>query len=151
MTNKSQHKTQKPRVKKYTPQQVDFALRYFLPSSPTFGNALQSALKAGFSESYARNITAESNRSLDWFDKIIQEITGKPEDKANLVAKAKKVLSRSLDSPDDKLAQDTAKFIAKTDPEFSEKQDITSGGEKIDIPVALVEFADGKSKRKTSS
>lgn len=146
--NKSQHKTQKPRVKKYTPQQLDFAMRYYLPNSPTYGNALQSAIKAGFSEKYAKTITT---MGLDWIEKILLEIIGKPEDKANLIAKAKRVLNRSLDSPDDKLAQDTAKFIAKTDPEFSEKQDITSGGEKITTPVALVEFADGKSKRKTSS
>lgn len=137
-------------AKKYTPRQIDFALRYYLPTSPTFGNALQSALKAGFSKNYAKNITCDSQETT-WVEKILVDILGKPEDKANLVAKAKKVLSRSLDSPDDKLAQDTAKFIAKTDPEFSEKQDITSGGERIDIPVALVEFADGKSKRKTSS
>lgn len=135
--NKSQHKTQKPRVKKYTPQQLDFAMRYYLPNSPTYGNALQSAIKAGFSEKYAKTITT---MGLDWIEKILLEIIGKPEDKANLIAKAKKVLSRSLDSPDDKLAQDTAKFIANTDPEFSKKQDITSSGEKLEIPVALVEF-----------
>lgn len=137
-------------AKKYTPRQIDFALRYYLPTSPTFGNALQSALKAGFSKNYAKNITCDSQETT-WVEKILVDILGKPEDKANLVAKAKKVLSRSLDSSDDKLAQDTAKFIAKTDPEFSEKQDITSGGERIDIPVALVEFTDGKSKRKASN
>lgn len=132
-------KTTEPRSKKYTPQQVDFALRYYLPTSSTFGNALQSALKAGFSKNYAKNITCDSQETT-WVEKILVEILGKPEDKASLVAKAKKVLSQSLDSYDDKLAQDTAKFIAKTDPEFSEKQDITSGGEKLEIPVALVEF-----------
>ena len=129
------------RAKNYTPQQLDFAMRYYMPNSPTYGNALQSALKAGFSETYAKNITI---KDLDWVEKILLEIVGKPEDKANLVAKAKKVLSKSLDSPDDKLAQDTAKFIANTDSEFSKKQDFTSGGEKIQAPVALVEFADGK-------
>ena len=129
------------RAKNYTPQQLDFAMRYYMPNSPTYGNALQGALKAGFSETYAKNITI---KDLDWVEKILLEIVGKPEDKANLVAKAKKVLSKSLDSPDDKLAQDTAKFIANTDSEFSKKQDFTSGGEKIQAPVALVEFADGK-------
>ena len=29
---------------------------------------------------------------------------------------------------------------------ITEKRDITSGGEKIDMPVALVEFVDGDSK-----
>lgn len=146
---KKKQTSSKPRAKKYTPQQIDFALRYYLPTSPTFGNALQSALKAGFSKSYAKTITSEGQNTT-WLEKIISEILGKPEDKANLIAKAKKVLNKSLDSPDDKLAQDTAKFIANTDPEFSKKQDITSGGEKIDIPVALVEFVDGKGKRKNT-
>lgn len=129
--------------KKYTPQQIDFAMRYYLPSSPTFGNALQSALKAGFSKKYAANITV---KDLDWLEDIVGEIVGSPIDKRNLVAKAKKVLERSLDAKDKRLAQDTAKFIAKTDIEFSEKQDITSGGEKITANVALVEFMDGKDK-----
>lgn len=116
-------------------------MRYYLPNSPTYGNALQSALKAGYKQEYAEVITT---KDLVWVEGILSEIVGKPEDKANLVAKAKKVLSKSLDSPDDKLAQDTAKFIANTDAEFSKKQDFTSGGEKIQAPVALVEFVDGQ-------
>ena len=136
-------KTKKePRAKKYTPQQIDFALRYYLPNSPTYGNALRTALKAGYSESYAKTLTSEG-QSTTWIEKIISEVLGRSEDKASLVAKAKKVLNKSLDSKDQRLAQDTAKFIAKTDSEFSEKQDITSGGQTI-APVALVEFIDGK-------
>ena len=133
----------------YTPQQIDFAMRYYLPNSPTYGNALQSALKAGYSESYAKNITVEIERAnLKWIGEVIQEITGKPTDKKNLVAKAKKVLNKSLDSNDDKLAQDTAKFIAKSTTEFSEKQDITTGGDKL--TVALTEYIDGGDKKDKS-
>lgn len=133
--------------KRYTPQQIDFAMRYYLPNSPTFGNALQSALKAGYKQEYAENITVQG---YEWFEKIGLEILGKPTDKRNLVAKAKKVLERSLDAKDKRLAQDTAKFIAKTDAEFSEKQDITSGGEKITANVALVEFMNGKDESPTT-
>lgn len=115
-------------------------MRYYLPNSPTYGNALQSALKAGYSQEYAESITY---KDLNWVEEILSDIVGRPEDKANLVIKAKKVLNKSLDSKDQRLAQDTAKFIAKTDSEFSEKQDITSGGQTI-APVALVEFIDGK-------
>ena len=118
-------------------------MRYYLPNSPTYGNALQSALKAGFSDTYAKNIKIFD---LEWMEKIVLEIIGKPEDKANLVSKAKKVLNKSLDSRDQRLAQDTAKFIAKTTEEFSEKSDVTSGGQTI-APVALVEFKDGKEHR----
>lgn len=130
-------------VKGYTPKQIDFAMRYYVPSSPTYGNALQSALKAGYSREYAENITTFN---LEWMERIVSEIIGKPDDKNNLLAKAKKVLNKSLDSRDEKIAQDTAKFIAKTDPEFSEKQDITSNGQPLDtVKITLVDA----SKKKT--
>ena len=38
------------------PQQELFLSSYTDPKSPTFGNALQSALKAGYSQEYAENI-----------------------------------------------------------------------------------------------
>ena len=40
-----------------TPQQQLFLSLYTDPKSDTFSNALQSALKAGYEESYANNIT----------------------------------------------------------------------------------------------
>lgn len=43
-----------------TPQQEKFLILYLDPSSPTFGNAYQSAMEAGFSETYARIITSPS-------------------------------------------------------------------------------------------
>ena len=124
---------------RYTPQQIEFAMRYFLPDSLTYGNALQSALKAGYSREYAESITT---RNLDWMEKVLSEIVGKPEDKQSLVNKAKKVLNKALDSEDERLAQDTAKFIAKSTPEFAEKQDITSNGETLrSVKVTLVNAA----------
>lgn len=138
-------KSKKDSAKSFTPKQIDFAMRYYIPASPTYGNALQSALKAGYSQEYAENITTFN---LEWMEKIISEIIGKSDDKQSLVIKAKKVLSKSLDSPDEKIAQDTAKFIAKTDPEFSEKQDITSGGERLEsVKVTLVEAGKKKQTR----
>ena len=139
----------KQRNKKFTPQQIDFAMRYYLPNSPTYGNVLQSALKAGYSPKYAKS--GLMTRDLEWVEKILLEIVGKPTDKSTLVNKAKKVLSESLDSTDEKLEQDTAKFIANTDPEFSRKQDITSDGEKIAAPVALVEFLDGSESQSSAA
>lgn len=132
----------KDKSKNYTPQQIDFALYYYLPNSDTRGNAYASAKKAGYSETYAKSITV---KGLEWLEKSLSEIVGKSIEKKNLVETAKKVLEKSLRSEDEKLAQDTAKFIVKTTPEFSEKQDITSGGEKL-IPTAMVEFKNGKSK-----
>lgn len=124
-------------TKGFTPKQINFAMRYYVPTSPTYGNALQSALKAGYSQEYAENITTFS---LEWMERIISEIIGKSDDKQSLVIKAKRVLGKSLDSSDEKIAQDTAKFIAKTDPEFSEKQDITSNGQTLEaIKITFVD------------
>lgn len=117
-------------TKNYTPQQIDFAMRYYLPTSPTYSNALQSALAAGFTDKYAKNITT---KDLTWLENIMVDIVGKPTDKKNLLAKAKKVLDKSLGSDDAKLAQDTAKFVAATDPEFSNKTDITSAEKPIPL------------------
>lgn len=40
-----------------TPQQELFLAEYTNPKSDNFGNAVQSALKAGYTENYANNIT----------------------------------------------------------------------------------------------
>jgi hypothetical protein len=41
------------------PRQVKFLTLYLDPSSPTFGNALQSGINAGFSHQYSESITAQ--------------------------------------------------------------------------------------------
>ena len=141
----SKKKTQTKKVvrsKSFTPQQIDFALRFYVPTSETYGNAMQSALASGFSQSYAKNIT---RFDLKWLEKVLSEIIGKSTDKKNMVEKAKKVLDESLDSKDERIKSDVAKFIAKTTDEFREKTDMTSNGETINGIV--VEFVNGKSKR----
>lgn len=42
-----------------TPQQQNFLKHYIDPKSETWGNAYQSALKAGYSEEYSQNITGQ--------------------------------------------------------------------------------------------
>ena len=135
---------QKTKEKEFTPQQIKFAMFYYLPDSPTYGNAMQSALRAGFSDQYARSITV---KNLNWIKDIVSEIGGKGVTKDKLVRKAKKVLDKSLDSEDEKIAQDTAKFIAKTTTEFSEKQDIVSNGETL--TVATLEFVNGDNPKES--
>ena len=135
---------QKAKEKEFTPQQIKFAMFYYLPDSPTYGNARQSALKAGFSDEYSRNITV---KNLNWIKDVMLEIGGKGVSKDKLVRKAKRVLDKSLDSEDEKIAQDTAKFIAKTTTEFSEKQDIVSNGETL--TVATLEFVNGDSPKES--
>lgn len=135
---------QKVKEKEFTPQQIKFAMFYYLPDSPTYGNARQSALRAGFSDKYSRNITV---KNLNWIKDVVLEIGGKGVTKDKLVRKAKRVLDKSLDSEDEKIAQDTAKFIAKTTTEFSEKQDIVSNGETL--TVATLEFVNGDNSKKS--
>jgi len=59
---------------------------YINPNSETFGNATQSALKAGYSEGSARQITV-----TDWFLAKCSRV--------NLLNKAEKVLEEMLDLP----------------------------------------------------
>jgi hypothetical protein len=45
-------------IPKLDPRQVLFKTYYTEPTSPTFSNALQSAIRAGYPPNYAKNITA---------------------------------------------------------------------------------------------
>lgn len=123
------------------PRQALFLEYYMKPGTDTFSNIYQSAIKAGYSKEYAENMRI---KTLDWVSDNVGEVT-----KDELVKKSKRVLNKTLDGDDIKLAQDTAKFVAKTDIEFSEKQDITTGGNAIN-PI-LVKFIgdDGKDNRDT--
>lgn len=123
-------------------RQAKFVMFYCLPNSETYSNAYKSALKAGFTDSYARNITTEN---LDWMNRALSEITGAIT-KNSLIQKSKEVIQETLEGKDKRLAQDSAKFVLKTDTDFSDKHDITSNGESVGAPVALVEFVDGQSK-----
>lgn len=69
-----------------TPQQQAFLKGYLDPKSPTWGNALQSALKAGYSQEYSENIT---NQMPDW----LAENLGR----TKLVQKAEKNLELALE------------------------------------------------------
>lgn len=103
-------------------RQTVFLRLYLTPGTKYFNNALQSGLQAGYTQEYSESIL---QKELKWLADGVSEIVGKPTDKKNLVAKAKRVLDKSLDSEDEKIRQDTAKFVAKTDAEFSEKQEHT--------------------------
>lgn len=96
------------------PRQAEFLKLYTNPKSETYNNIYKTAIKVGYSEEYAKSL----RNQVTWISENIGDIT-----KDELVKKSKQVLRKSLDSEDEKLAQDTAKFIAKTDPEFSEKSE----------------------------
>lgn len=111
---------------------------YVDPRSETFGNALQSALKAGYEPDYCEQITSQT-----WFKERLRRM--------NLLGKAEKVLDETLEimSVNEKGEHDSAlvrakleaaKFVASTQGKhegYSTKTetDITSGGEKLDGAV----------------
>jgi hypothetical protein len=68
------------------PRQSTFLSYYLDPKSETFSNAYQSALKAGYSEEYATNITGQMP---DWLSDSLSD--------ASLLAKAEKRLNQILD------------------------------------------------------
>jgi len=76
-------------------------LEYYLdPKSKTFSNALQSALKAGFKQEYAENITA-------LMPKWLSESIGK----GYLLQKAESNLKYFLENASEKVKADITKFV----------------------------------------
>lgn len=61
-----------------TPQQNTFMEAWLQPSSPTFSNAYQSALKAGYSEYYAQKLTAADTGNA-WIGEYVRMAHMKPE------------------------------------------------------------------------
>lgn len=126
---------------------------YIDPKSETFSNALQSALRAGYEENYAKTITV-----TEWFVEKVRRM--------NLLGKAEKVLEECLDMKpvirksiitkgEDgeeqsemvaevtdpqmvKIRQDTAKFIASTqgkDEGYSTRSELTGkNGSELNPP-----------------
>jgi hypothetical protein len=95
---------------------------YNNPESPTFGNALQSALSAGFAESYARNICGQKPK---WFVENTRH--------GELMELAEQKLKHYLEiAPEDpavmKIQQDTAKFVTANlgKERYSVRQEVRS-------------------------
>lgn len=119
------------------PRQALFLEYYLNPDSETFSNIYRSAIKAGYSESYADNMRA---KTLDWVSGNVGEVT-----KGELVTQAKKNLKELLVTQDEKIRADITKFVAKTDVEFAEKQD----PEATKPGVILVKFLGDEDSRNT--
>lgn len=85
---------------------------YVNPKSETFGNALRSAIKAGYEESHANTIT-----DTQWFRDRVRRL--------NMLSKAEKVLEETLDMEDvAKVELSTGVVLEKRDPALTRiKQD----------------------------
>lgn len=117
---------------------------YISPSSETFGNARQSAIKAGYVEDYADQIT-----TAEWFLEKLRRL--------NMLSKAEKVLDKTLtmeaidmegklDVGLLRVQTDVAKHITSTlgkNDGYSTKAelDLTTQGEKINISPEHVALA----------
>lgn len=89
--------------KTLTPRQILFLKNYLNPSSPTFSNALQSAIKSGFSKEYSRQIASIKN---EWITESIRQ--------EDLLSKAESNLQEFLASNEDKkIKADITKFVAE--------------------------------------
>lgn len=60
------------------PKQQLFLYNYFEPTSKTFGNVFQSAISAGYKESYARTLTRRNNKNM-WLTEYARSTQLQPE------------------------------------------------------------------------
>jgi len=121
---------------KLTAEQEDFRKLYLSPSSPTFMNAKQSAIAAGYSEEYADTITT---RGYNWMKEIIAD--------ANRLKAAERVFDSVMNDGDlsetseseKRIALDAAKFVASRlgKHKYSERHEHT-GAEGRDLPVPIL-------------
>lgn len=84
---------------------------YVNPKSETFGNALRSAIRAGYEESHANTIT-----DTQWFRDRVRRL--------NMLSKAEKVLEETLDMEDMMKLESNGVVLEKRDPALTRiKQD----------------------------
>lgn len=120
-----------------TPQQQTFLKYYLDPKSETWGNAFQSAVKSGYSEEYAKNITGQMP---DWLSENIR--------KTNLVQKAERNLDMALDGLLDDpekgsktIQHKASEFVLERlkKQEYSTRQELTGkDGKDLPTPIAVI-------------
>jgi hypothetical protein len=116
---------------------------YINPRSETFGNATQSAIKAGYEPDYADQMT-----TVEWFKGKVRRL--------NMLGKAEKVLDETLDyiavneegkvdAAVGRLKLDAAKVIATTlgkDEGYSTRSEVTGANGEA-LTINLVNYEDG--------
>lgn len=110
------------------PRQQKFLQHYLDPKSPTFSNALQSALKAGYAQEYAESITYQMP---DWLSENLGD--------ASLVTKAIANLDGLLDEEDKKIKADMTKFVLERlhKGKYSTRTELT-GSDGKDLPTPIL-------------
>lgn len=64
----------KSKVRQPTPKQALYIKYYADPKSATFGNARQSALRAGYTENYANRINNDAPRTIEFISNKSERI-----------------------------------------------------------------------------
>lgn len=148
------------------PRKIAFAAAYLDPLSPTYSNALQSALKAGFAQEYAEKITAPSQRSK-WLSEIIGKQTLLDIAKKNLQrdltvdintyttkgrGKDKVKVKLGINSKVMKNVQDATFFVLeKLDPDYKPVTKDTPPPVKVDIKQIIIIAPNGEQVPYSSS
>lgn len=105
------------------PRQALFLKSYLDPNSPTFSNALQSALKAGYEQEYAENIT---HLEPDWLSEAIgtDQMIKKAERNLNKILDMDPEKEGKVDTGVLKVVADTSKFVTErlAKDKYSSKQ-----------------------------
>lgn len=126
-------------MEELNPRQILFLTYYNDPESETFSNAYQSAVKAGFTEEYAKTITA---RESDWISENISR-------RKRILNKAEKRGELLIESEDEKVAADMVKHFTKTlgKEHYSERQEHTGkDGQPLTLEFHSTFNADTTSK-----
>lgn len=131
------------------PRQSLFKEYYLDPKSETFSNAYQSAIKAGYEESYAERITSNAQGN-DWYSETIRdhEMLRKAEnnlseyltmDTMNDVIKGDSVI-RIRDTQLEKIKQDTTKFVVERlgKGKYSTRQEVTGKNGEAIVPLKVI-------------
>ncbi len=117
------------------PQRLAFKEYYCNPASDTFNLIYESAIKAGFSESYSKVLMSKST-SNNWVKNIIKNYKLKSLAEKNLekLLKQKKNLN---------IQADMTKFTLKTlgKDEYSERSEIT-GADGKDLTIQVIKYGD---------
>lgn len=117
--------------KELNPQQTAFLAYYLDPTSETWSNHTQSALRAGFKQEYAENIM---HLMPKWLAENLQD--------SGLISKALSNLSEFIADDENKnIKWDATKFtLSRLNKEkFSERQEQTGKGGKDLIPETITQ------------
>lgn len=129
------------------PQQQAFRKAYCNPKSPTFANALQSGLAAGFSQEYSENITSLNPQWLS-------EMLGDEEMLADAENALREAMNYDVKNGGKKvdvgvagIKLKAATFTSETlgKERYSKRQEMT-GADGKDLQITVVNYADATPK-----